>query len=144
MIRKMQDGDMATVLAIWLAGNLQAHPFIPAAYWQGQLEKMEREYLPGAEVFVYADDMSQKVKGFMGIVDDSYIAGLFVQPQYQGQGIGKQLLAAGQKQYDSLTLLVYCENEKAIGFYERNGFQIREYRIDEATGRQEQSMVWSK
>lgn len=144
MIRKMQADDMSAVLAIWLAGNLQAHPFIPADYWQGQLEKMELEYLPSAEVFVYADDADQEIKGFIGVVDGSYIAGLFVHPQYQGQGIGRELLIDGQKRYDSLMLHVYCDNERAVRFYGKNGFQVKERGIEEATGIWEQAMAWSK
>ncbi len=144
MIRLMKQEDMPTVLDIWLSGNLQAHPFIPASYWQGQLEKMEREYLPTAEVFVYGEAVGQAIKGFMGVVDKAYIAGLFVHPQYQGQGVGKKLLADGQERYDGLTLDVYCENKKAVRFYERNGFQESERRIDEATGIWEQTMVWAK
>ena len=144
MIRKMQSLDMPIVLDIWLAGNLQAHPFISAAYWQSQLEKMEREYLPAAEVFVYEDEEDHRVKGFMGIAEGSYIAGLFVYPHAQGQGIGRQLLAYGQELYPLLTLHVYCENKRAIRFYEQNGFQVTAYGIDKATGVKEQEMVWSK
>lgn len=144
MIRKMQDADMPAVLDIWLAGNLQAHPFIPADYWQGQLEKMELEYLPSAEVFVYEDVCDGGIKGFIGIVDGSYIAGLFVYPQAQGIGIGKKLLSACQDRYDSLALHVYCDNEKAVRFYDRNGFQVKERGLDEATGAMEQNMIWAK
>ena len=102
----MKKEDMPAVLDIWLAGNAQAHPFIPVTYWQGQLEKMEQVYLPSAEVFVYETEDTHKVIGFLGITEGSYIAGLFVHPAAQGQGIGKCLLAYGQGIYPSLSLHV--------------------------------------
>lgn len=142
MIRKMTDRDMPAVLAIWLAGNFQAHPFVPQEYWQGQLPKMEQEYLPSAEVWVYEDEADFVIKGFIGIVDKSYIAGLFVLPVYQGQGIGKLLLHHCQRQYSSLELSVYLKNERAICFYERNGFYATVFRMDESTGEKEQIMEW--
>lgn len=147
MIRQMRAADMSRVLDIWLAGNLQAHPFIPKAYWQGQLEKMEQEYLPSADVFVYEDGESFLINGFIGIVDmvnDAYIAGLFVWPDCQGQGVGSALLAHGQEQYGVLRLNVYSKNDRAIGFYERNGFQTVTQGIDAETGEPEQTMAWKK
>ena len=144
MIRKMRREDMSTVLDIWLAGNLQAHPFIPQEYWQSHLEKMERDYLPAADVFVYADEEGQPIKSFMGIVNESYIAGIFVLPQFQGQGIGKALLAYGKEAYAMLSLHVYCQNTRAIDFYEGQGFSTSDYGIDEETGEQEQTMIWRK
>lgn len=144
MIRLMKKEDMPAVLDIWLAGNTQAHPFIPVTYWQGQLEKMEQVYLPSAEVFVYEAEDTHEVVGFLGITEGSYIAGLFVHPAIQGQGVGRYLLVYGQETYPCLSLHVYCDNKRAVRFYERNGFTAVETSMDEATGAKEQMMVWKQ
>ena len=33
MVRKFEEKDLETVMELWLAGNLQAHSFIPEQYW---------------------------------------------------------------------------------------------------------------
>ncbi|WRS26433.1 GNAT family N-acetyltransferase [Oscillospiraceae bacterium MB08-C2-2] len=71
--------------------------------------------LPQADVTVYEQD--GKVRGFLGIADGSYIAGLFVAKAHQGQGIGEALLSACKKRLPSLTLDVYTRNRPAISFY---------------------------
>ena len=40
MIRGFESRDQERVLDIWLTANLQAHSFIPAHYWKGQLENV--------------------------------------------------------------------------------------------------------
>lgn len=68
--------------------------------------------------YVYDDGV---VKGFIQL-DGSKVAKLFVEPVLQGQGIGAKLLnfAVTEKQADHLWALE--KNEKAIRFYERQGF----------------------
>lgn len=84
MIRRFERLDMETVLQIWLEGNLQAHPFISASYWEGHLDMM-REVLPQSEVYVYSQE--GKVIAFVGL-DQNYIAGIFIQKEWRSQGIG--------------------------------------------------------
>ena len=38
MIRKFEERDLETVMELWLAGNLQAHSFIPEQYWKDSRE----------------------------------------------------------------------------------------------------------
>lgn len=56
--------------------------------------------------------------------------GMGVLPEAQGQGVGKALLAALIRQADDwlgvlrLELTVFCDNPRAIGLYQRFGFEI--------------------
>ena len=79
--------------------------------------------------------------GLIGL-DGDYIAGLFVAPEAQAQGIGKQLLDYAKSLRSQLTLRVYQQNERALRFYQREGFQIENEQIDEATGAAEYLMHW--
>ena len=140
MIRKMQPADLEPVLNFWLAATLQAHSFIDPAYWHNNLEPV-RQMLPQAEVYVYAKAADGQPLGLIGL-DGDYIAGLFVAPEAQAQGIGKQLLDYAKSLRSQLTLRVYQQNERALRFYQREGFQIENEQIDEATGAAEYLIHW--
>ena len=61
---------------------------------------------------------------------------LYIHPDFQGQGIGKQLLAHASKEFESIkTVLLDVEamNKKAIEFYERQGFE-KYGELDEVIG----------
>lgn len=48
---------------------------------------MVREMLPLAEIYVYEDDYTKQIDGFIGLNND-YIEGLFVKETMQSKGIG--------------------------------------------------------
>jgi len=117
MIRTFRPQDLDALLSLWLAGNLDAHPFIPAEYWKGQADAV-RELLPQAELLVY--DAGAGPVGFLGL-DGSYIAGIFVDRAARSQGIGRALLDAAKHRRRVLTLHVYRDNPRAAAFYRRGG-----------------------
>lgn len=135
MIRKASAGDLEKILAIWLATNLEAHEFVEASYWQDQLLHVAQA-MDEAEVYVTED--FGFIQGFIGL-QGSYIAGLFVAQEFQGQGVGTQVLTFAKERQSRLTLSVFEKNEKAIAFYEKQGFQVEKRDIDSATG---QGQIW--
>lgn len=76
MIRKQTEKDLTAIMQIWLETNTKAHSFIPEEYWLSNYE-MVKSGLPKAEVFVYEDDATKEIYGFIGLMEN-YIAGLFV------------------------------------------------------------------
>lgn len=140
MIRKKEPADLDRLMEIWLAANLQAHSFVAADYWQSNLA-LVRQMLPQAEVYVYAEDSSQEILGFVGL-DGEYIAGIFVDFSVRSQGIGKKLLDFIKAAHTRLTLRVYQQNERAVQFYQREKFQIVEKSVDTETGVPELQMQW--
>ena len=74
--------------------------------------------------FVYDDGV---VKGFIR-VNGSEIEKLFVEPAFQGQGIGGALIEHAVKETAGRRLLVLEKNLNAIRFYERHGFKATEER----------------
>ena len=140
MIRRMEPSDLDTVMDIWLEGNLQAHPFVPARYWRDNLERV-REQLPLAEVSVYVEPAG--IQGFLGLTGD-HIAGLFVREDARSRGIGRRLLEAAKERRGRLTLCVYERSQGAMKFYRREGFSVEQRRADAATGAAEFFMVWER
>lgn len=139
MIRKADKNDMDNVVRIWYETNLSAHSFIPGQYWSSQFEAV-KEMLPLAELYVY--DQAGKVTGFVGL-DGDYIAGIFVDSNAQSNGIGRQLLEYTKALKAELSLNVYQKNERAVRFYQREGFVIQSEGVDEITGEKEYSMLWT-
>ena len=77
MIRDMKSEEIKEVSQIWLSANLEAHDFIPASYWKGNLD-LVREELPLAKVRVYEEE--GKILGFLGRNGEE-IEGIFVRKE---------------------------------------------------------------
>lgn len=140
MIRKFENKDLQEIMKIWLNTNIQAHDFIPEGYWKKNFDSVKR-MLPDAEIFVY--ETENKINAFVGI-DNGYIAGIFVSNEIQSNGIGKKLLDKVKELYPKLSLSVYQKNQKAIHFYQREQFVVKQEQIDENTGEVEYLMIWNK
>jgi len=85
MIKEFDISKIDKIMKIWIEENINAHHFISKDYWQANYDYVKAA-LPHATVFVYED--GDEIKGFIGIVENSYITGLFVSQKYQSQGIG--------------------------------------------------------
>lgn len=62
------------------------------------------------------------VLGFIGVADKK-IEMLFLEPKYFGQGLGLKLLDFAVKELKADKLDVNEQNEKALKFYQKFGFQ---------------------
>lgn len=90
MIRVFEEHDLTAIMQIWLDTNIKTHYFISKEYWSDNFEMVE-SVLPQVEVYVYEDDVTKQIDGFIGLSND-YIEGIFVREGVQSNGIGKQLL----------------------------------------------------
>ena len=140
MIRKFKENEIDKIANLWLETNITAHNFIDENYWKEQFDTV-KSMLPQAELFVYEED--GELQGFIGLIDN-YIAGIFVSVNVQSKGIGKNLLDYIKPLRAELSLNVYKKNERAVTFYERESFEIKEHRIDENTNEVEYLMVWKR
>ena len=140
MIKEFDLAHLDEVMDIWLKTNISAHDFVDKKYWESNFEFV-KQVLPTSQVKVFTQD--DVIKGFIGVID-SYIAGLFVLDEYQSQGIGKQLLDEAKESFSILHLDVYVQNEKAVMFYKKNGFQVVSEKENSDSKQMEYFMVWSK
>lgn len=139
MIKQLTTTNIEEVMKIWLETNIEAHSFIQKEYWLSNFE-MVKEVLPQAEVYVFEEDTI--IKGFIGIVDKSYIAGFFVKKEYQGHGIGHELLEFCKAKYKKFSLDVFIKNEKAVNFYLKNNFKISSKKLNDDTCEEEYCMTY--
>lgn len=139
MIKELDVSKIDSVMKIWIEANIIAHDFISEDYWKSNYDFVKK-VLPESTVFVYEDD--GEIRGFIGIMEKSYIAGLFVANQYQSNGIGSRLIEKCKEYYPVLKLDVYAKNLKAVNFYKKHGFKIEQEKENDETKEIEYSMIW--
>ncbi len=140
IIRNFQDFDLKKVMRLWYEGNLEAHDFIDREYWDRNLSYVKR-VIPQVEVYVY--EINGQVVGFVGI-DEGYIAGLFVDKEFRGCGVGTKLMDYVKERYDFFTLHVFENNYGAVTFYENRGLLKKEESVHEDLGEVEYLMYYRK
>lgn len=140
MIKELDISKIDDIMKIWMEENMNAHDFISKDYWEKNYDFV-RKALPDASIFVYEDH--DEIRGFIGIVENSYIAGLFVSSKYHSNGIGGELLNRCKQEYPILKLDVYTKNSKAVNFYRKHGFKIEKEKVNEETKEVEYSMIWN-
>lgn len=139
IIRKLQLNDLEQIMQIWLAGNLKAHSFVTPSYWHEHLPLVRRALMQ-AKVIVAVSN--SKIVGFAGM-QDNYLAGIFVQEEFQHQGVGKQLLSTIKQTHSSITIEVYLANKQALHFYQQQDFKVIKEQVDK-TGNREYLMKWER
>ena len=132
------DKTLDRVMGIWLSGNKQAHPFVDPSYWERHWEEV-REAVPQSQILAWTEE--DDIVAFLGYSGD-WIAGLFVDKERRGQGIGHELMEEAKREHSRLRLAVYVENRRAVSFYRREGFSMVEERKDNSTGQLEWEMEW--
>lgn len=114
------DSDLKKLSRIWLDASLLAHPFIGEQRLHTQRVLIEDRYLPNAETWVACID--NQPCGFISLLD-TFVGGIFISPDRQGLGIGRQLIAHALSLKGRLELEVYTDNRQAMAFYMGLGFQ---------------------
>ncbi|WP_086774152.1 N-acetyltransferase [Vibrio coralliirubri] len=137
MIREYRPADIETVIDIWLIASIKAHDFVAPEFWESQVGNMRDIYIPASTTYVYQID--GEVRGFYSLYE-GILAAIFVSPQHQGCGVGKQLIQHAKLECPNLSLNVYKENQAAIEFYLSQDFSITSEQTDEHTGHQEYTM----
>lgn len=140
-IRPNKKTEVNKLVEIWYEGSLIAHGFIDKNYWKSQQTKMEEKYIPMSETYVVSNE--KDIVGFVSMMNN-YLAALFIDVKHQGGGYGKGLLDFVKRQRENIQLKVYKKNNKAVDFYLKNGFVIKEETLDEQTSEEEYLMEWEK
>lgn len=135
MLREMRIDDIESVMKIWFSSTITAHPFISVEYWEQNYDTVKNIYLPNAKTSVFEE--AGIIKGFISIIDESFIGALFVDNKFQGYGIGSALIEDALNNYKHLSLAVYKDNLKSVKFYKQRGFKICCEQVDEDTGKLE-------
>lgn len=130
MIRQFKASDEARAAEIWLKAGLDEYTYLP----QFQALDEEKALRVFHEIIVLKSDIwlevdKSCVKGFIAI-QGSYIDRLYIDPEFQRQGVGTALLQwAKEKHSTGLELRTHQQNRRACEFYEKLGFVAVKYGI---------------
>lgn len=121
VVRRAGDSDAAVVADVWLRSFTAALPSVRRAHTDDQVRSWFREVVvPGQETWVVTVEGS--VVGMM-VLDGEDLDQLYLDPAWQGQGIGGRLVdLAKQRRPAGLALWTFQVNESARRFYQRHGF----------------------
>ncbi|MFI5522163.1 GNAT family N-acetyltransferase [Streptomyces platensis] len=141
IIRPYRPSDQDVVTDLWSRAARQAHPFLDGE-GAGERARLLREvYLVQAENWVA--EREGRVIGLLGLLTGgpgdgdrpgAEVGGLFVAPEAQGGGAGRELLEHAAARHGALTLEVFEGNDRARRFYAHLGFTERGRRTDQETG----------
>ncbi|MCS0497579.1 GNAT family N-acetyltransferase [Ancylobacter sp. MQZ15Z-1] len=83
------------------------------------------------------DDEAARLLGFVSVDPRTgYVDQLVVHPDHWGEGVARQLVAAAEaRTRKGLSLDVNEENERAVRFYERAGFNVVGHGVNATSGR---------
>lgn len=137
MIRKANECDLSRIAEMFVFNNrMNYYPiFKDPMFSFGELQVVSMiDYFKQDEImamlYVFDDGL---IKGFMQ-VHDSEICKLYVDPFFQSEGIGEQLIEAAIHQLHAKYLWALEKNTRAISFYQRHGFFFTgEKKLEEGT-----------
>jgi len=139
MIKNFNLSKLDSVMKIWIDTNIDAHNFIQKEYWINNYD-LVKQMLPLADIYIFEEN--NVIKGFIGVIEGNYIAGLFVKKEYQGEGIGQKLIDYCKSKYLLLKLDVFIKNKNAVNFYYKNGFKVLDEHFSEETNEIEYTMFF--
>lgn len=142
MIRNLRNDDIDIVMELWKESTMEAQSFISDEYWLENYDNVKNNYLPNSDTYVYEED--GEIKGFVSLIENIFIGGLFLKVDCQRKGIGSKIIDFLKADHDKLQLAVYDRNVRAMNFYLKSGFKITNTEIDEKTNEKEHLMEWKR
>lgn len=131
MIRNFRESDIHDIETVYEKSNNALFLKVDRDFFKNDKKKFTSSTLRSCRNSVY-----EHVGKVVGVVSRSAdcIEGLFVLPEFWGRGIGTALLNSAISEKEEIFLHVYADNERAVNFYRKNGFEITGSGICQMTG----------
>ena len=127
-IRKAETGDLSRLAEIFVFNNrLNYFPIFKDenfSFGTLQVVSLIDKYFKKDDIikniYVYDNGI---IKGFIQM-NETEICKLYVEPCFQGEGIGSELIEFAITELNAKSLWALVKNIKAISFYQRHGFHL--------------------
>jgi GNAT superfamily N-acetyltransferase len=143
-IRPARSDEYDEVARVWMeswvsTGLEEASNFLLANLRARLLREVEKGWS------LYVADDGGRIAAMLALRRPDHLDQLFVAPDYQRNGLGRQLLAFTHEQLrDEIRLRCVLENDKAWRWYEREGFVFEKQAVEPMTGFTMKYYRWKK
>ncbi len=131
-IEKYTDKDREQILNDWENSVLATHHFLTSTDFEEIKELVSNINFNDLQIFCITKE--NLALGFIGVADKK-VEMLFIDPKYFGQGLGLRLLNFAVKELGANKVDVNEQNEKALKFYQKFGFETFERTVKDDQGR---------
>lgn len=114
--------DYPALISLWEASVRATHHFLKEEDILFFRPLILNTYFDAVNLLCKKDEKGI-ITGFLGTSNDN-IEMLFIDPAFRGKGIGKELLSHAINRLGIRKVDVNEQNEQAIGFYKRFGFEV--------------------
>jgi len=141
-IRSYQSDDLENIVQLWYGTWHKTFPHLqhPRSYagWKQKFYELVKD----GDIFVA--EVENQIAGFAVIlIKEQCLSQLFIDESYQGLGIGSTLINIAKRLCpQGLNLYTLQENLKARAFYEKHGFKVRTFSINEFNGQPNVEYFW--
>ena len=133
LIRQYVEGDLDGVMSSWESASKIAHPFLTEEFLETERYNIPNVYMPNTDTWVA--EVGGKVVGFIALMGNE-VGAIFLDPEFQGIGIGKSLMDKAQEIHGTLEVEVFKANSIGRRFYDRYGFEFLAESIHEPTNQE--------
>ncbi|WP_374443983.1 GNAT family N-acetyltransferase [Epilithonimonas sp.] len=120
-IVEYKDSHKTEILSVWEQSVKATHHFLLESDFEEYKKILKNFDFKDLDVFCLEEN--EKVVGFIGIHSEK-IEMLFLNPDYIGKGLGRQLIDFAFSNFDIRYVDVNEQNPKATEFYQKIGFEI--------------------
>lgn len=120
-IVKYKDSHKTEILSVWEQSVKATHHFLMESDFEQYKKILQNFDFKDLDVFCLEEN--EKVVGFIGIHSEK-IEMLFLNPDYIGKGLGRQLIDFAFSNFNIRYVDVNEQNPKATEFYQKIGFEI--------------------
>ncbi len=120
-IRQYIETDLDDILSSWENASKIAHPFLTKEFLDKERYNIPNVYLPNADTWVA--EINGTVVGFIALLGNE-VGAIFVEPKFQGAGVGKALMNKAQEIHGDLEVEVFQANSIGRKFYDSYGFKL--------------------
>jgi putative acetyltransferase len=134
-IRPYQPQDLEPTVELWYRTWCQTFPHLqhPQPYSQWQKRFRDDFVIRGS---IWIAEINNHIIGFVVVISSEHeLKQIFIDPNYQNQGIGSVLINKAKEICPfMLKLTVLQQNQKACRFYEKHGFTAGKLSINKVNG----------